>query len=468
MSEALFRHCKNESECKRIEALLREEVNLNTAILDATDALVVVLDPQGYIVRFNNAYAKITGYTFVELKNQRFWELFKQAHKQRVKANFHKLLSLESISYHSDLISKNGSCHSIAWSSIPFLDANGIKYIICTGTDITSLKRLEIGVLQEQAQQTELLVNLILPAQPVLDSFLGYVLRSLTHQLSVPSGGIWLYDEACHTTILHIDYEDGQIRQGEEILRPGASTTKPLKQWDIQYMPLLKQKQILIQDVQDLSHSPEYTITRSYNQQRGIRRIVVIPLLYDEVFLGNITLRSTQQHNYKSEELELARVFASKASLAIGLTRLTEQHKHSLPEHNQNTDSNYDLDRVNADIVQQKHTNRGYIESLAGQKLWQVIDYINNHLDQNLSLAELAALVQISPHYFSHWFKQSTGISPHQYVIKCRVERAKQLLLQGEHTITEIALCVGFANQGHLNRHFKRFFGVNPKQMRQK
>ena len=98
----------------------------------------------------------------------------------------------------------------------------------------------------------------------------------------------------------------------------------------------------------------------------------------------------------------------------------------------------------------------------------QVIDYINNHLEQDLSLIELAAIAQMSPHYFSHLFKQSTGMTPHQYVIRCRVECAKELLLQRKLTIAEIAYKVGFANQSHLNRHFKRLLGVTPKAILQK
>lgn len=161
-------------------------------------------------------------------------------------------------------------------------------------------------------------------------------------------------------------------------------------------------------------------------------------------------------------------MLAYQASVAIQLTRLAEQTQHCAAEPNRNTHEDDNLAQMPSVIVQHKHTIRQYEGSLPSQKLQQVIDYINNHLAHNLSLAELAAIVQISPHYFSHWFKQSTGVSPHQYVIKCRVERAKQLLLTGEFTITEVASCVGFANQGHLNRHFKRFFGVNPKHIRQK
>ncbi|MFH7027237.1 MAG: helix-turn-helix domain-containing protein [Heteroscytonema crispum UTEX LB 1556] len=111
---------------------------------------------------------------------------------------------------------------------------------------------------------------------------------------------------------------------------------------------------------------------------------------------------------------------------------------------------------------------REYMGGLSKHKLGQVIDYINNHLEQDLSLIELAAIAQMSPHYFSHLFKQSTSMTPHQYVIRCRVERAKELLLQGKLTIAEIAYKVGFANQSHLNRHFKRLLGVTPKAILQR
>lgn len=101
--------------------------------------------------------------------------------------------------------------------------------------------------------------------------------------------------------------------------------------------------------------------------------------------------------------------------------------------------------------------------SLPESKLQQVRDYINEHLEQDLTLSELAAVVHMSPSYFSGSFKQLTGLAPHQYVIQCRVERAKQLLVQNKLSIAEIALQVGFAHQSHLSRHFKRLVGVTPK-----
>jgi AraC family transcriptional regulator len=106
-----------------------------------------------------------------------------------------------------------------------------------------------------------------------------------------------------------------------------------------------------------------------------------------------------------------------------------------------------------------------YNHGLSQRQLQQVIDYIHAHLDQDLGLTELAALMNLSPHYFSQLFKQATGMTPHKYVIHCRVERAKELLLQGQLGIAEIADLVGFASQSHLNFHCKRLLGVTPRTL---
>jgi AraC family transcriptional regulator len=96
-------------------------------------------------------------------------------------------------------------------------------------------------------------------------------------------------------------------------------------------------------------------------------------------------------------------------------------------------------------------------------RLRQVLEYIDACLDRDLALAELAAVAQLSPNYFTQLFKQSTEFTPHQYVIQRRIEWAKQLLIEGKLTIGDVALQVGFAHQSHLNRHFKRWVGVTPK-----
>ncbi len=110
---------------------------------------------------------------------------------------------------------------------------------------------------------------------------------------------------------------------------------------------------------------------------------------------------------------------------------------------------------------------KNYTGGLPKYKLQQVLDYINAYLEKSLGLEELAQVAQMSPAYFSRLFKQSTGLAPHQYLIQCRVHRAKQLLIKG-NAIADVAYKVGFANQAHLNYHFKRLLKVTPKALLQK
>ncbi|NDJ25633.1 helix-turn-helix domain-containing protein [Nostoc sp. B(2019)] len=106
---------------------------------------------------------------------------------------------------------------------------------------------------------------------------------------------------------------------------------------------------------------------------------------------------------------------------------------------------------------------RGYAGSLPQQQLKKAVDYIQDNLAQEIYLDAIANYLGISRYYFCRLFKQSTSLSLHQYVIQQRVERAKQLLLQGKMSIADIAQACGFSHQSHLHRHFKRLTGVTPK-----
>lgn len=97
-------------------------------------------------------------------------------------------------------------------------------------------------------------------------------------------------------------------------------------------------------------------------------------------------------------------------------------------------------------------------------KLQVAIDYIQAHLSEDISLEALAQEVGMSMHHFSRLFKRSLGYSPYQYVLKCRIEQAKMLLLQRQLNIADVAFTVGFSSQSHFTQHFKRFVGATPKQ----
>lgn len=107
-------------------------------------------------------------------------------------------------------------------------------------------------------------------------------------------------------------------------------------------------------------------------------------------------------------------------------------------------------------------TVRTYKGGLSDFQLKSAIDYIRSHLDAQLSLENIAAELNLSHYYFCALFKQSMGVSPWQYVIRQRVERAKELLKNRELSISEVALACGFSNQSHLNKHFRSATGIAP------
>jgi AraC family transcriptional regulator len=104
--------------------------------------------------------------------------------------------------------------------------------------------------------------------------------------------------------------------------------------------------------------------------------------------------------------------------------------------------------------------------ALPAWRLRHVIDYIDAHLDQDLTLAELAAVAGFSPSHFKALFRQATGTPVHRFVLERRVERARLHLLEGRLSVTEVALETGFAHPSHMARWMRRIVGLSPSQIR--
>ena len=100
-------------------------------------------------------------------------------------------------------------------------------------------------------------------------------------------------------------------------------------------------------------------------------------------------------------------------------------------------------------------------------KMQRALAFIDTHLgDDDLTLAHIAEALGISPHHFAHVFRTAVGVAPHQYVIRRRVERAKELLDTTDLPIVEVALSVGCANQSHFSGLFHRVTGLTPHSYR--
>jgi AraC family transcriptional regulator len=100
-------------------------------------------------------------------------------------------------------------------------------------------------------------------------------------------------------------------------------------------------------------------------------------------------------------------------------------------------------------------------------RLRRAIDFINTHLADDLRLATIAAVAGLSPYHFSHLFTAAVGMPPHRYLLKQRIERARQRLLLDRETVLAIALDCGFKDASHFARVFARETGLSPRRFRQ-
>ena len=103
---------------------------------------------------------------------------------------------------------------------------------------------------------------------------------------------------------------------------------------------------------------------------------------------------------------------------------------------------------------------------LSRERLKRVYDYVDAHLDDRLSLTDLAGVACLSPYHFSRSFKLAVGVGPQRYVMQRRVERAKALMRRTDRPLAMIAQEVGFADQSHLTSVFRREIGVTPGHFR--
>jgi transcriptional regulator GlxA family with amidase domain len=99
-------------------------------------------------------------------------------------------------------------------------------------------------------------------------------------------------------------------------------------------------------------------------------------------------------------------------------------------------------------------------------RLAPVLGLVETNCAAPLRLRHLADLVHLHPAYFATWFRRVTGVSPHEYLARYRLQRARALLLATNQTLDQIAEATGHANRSHLTRAFRREMGLTPSQLR--
>jgi AraC family transcriptional regulator len=103
---------------------------------------------------------------------------------------------------------------------------------------------------------------------------------------------------------------------------------------------------------------------------------------------------------------------------------------------------------------------------LPAHRLRRVAEFIDENLENDLSLAEIAQAADLSPYHFARSFKQTTGMTPIQFLMQRRIEYAKFMLTESELPIVEVGLSAGFKNQSHFTTLFRKFTTMTPKAYR--
>lgn len=119
--------------------------------------------------------------------------------------------------------------------------------------------------------------------------------------------------------------------------------------------------------------------------------------------------------------------------------------------------------RRHADVLFREPTGEG---GLTFTQQRTVTDYIRAHLDETITLDDLAASVAFSRFHFARCFRRSTGASPHEFVLRQRIEQAKTMLTRTNVALLDIAARCGFADQSHMTRVFNKHVGTTPGQYR--
>jgi AraC family transcriptional regulator len=110
---------------------------------------------------------------------------------------------------------------------------------------------------------------------------------------------------------------------------------------------------------------------------------------------------------------------------------------------------------------------RHYRGGLSPVQLRRVTSFVHEYLHEDVSLMQMAEEAKLSPAYFSQMFRQSTGVAPHQFVLRARVERAKELLVKEDARVLDVAIACGFQTQQHFARVFRALCKLSPTQFRQ-
>ncbi|GAB4379863.1 MAG: hypothetical protein Kow0042_29650 [Calditrichia bacterium] len=302
------------TDLKMMRDELKRERDFNAAVIDNSAALVVVLDHEGKIVRFNRACEELTGYTFEELKGTFIWDrLIPPVELEGLKAVFENLKRKKRPSrYHNHWKTREGFLRLISWSNSVLLDGAGqIEYVVGTGIDITEQVKAE----QIQQKQTSLLKGVAAATRELITN--ADILKAMQNSLAVLGEAARVDQIVVFENIPESAGEEKQCSLKMSWSKDQSAGHPSLEKWQT----ISFQKLGLMQWYNNLSagravygsikNFPPHE--RKYLRWLKIRSILVVPIFIEESFWGMIGFIDHQSAR-EWDENDQASLFAMAAS----------------------------------------------------------------------------------------------------------------------------------------------------------
>jgi PAS domain S-box-containing protein len=293
------------SERHQTKGDLQAEYDFITTVLNTVDTLIVVLDPNGRIIRFNHACETLTGRTFDEVQGQLFWDLLPlSTEKAAAQEHIAQLLTSRfPIKSKNHWVAKNGCRRLIAWTNTTLYDAQGsVSYIISSGFDTT------------EREHTARLLNASESLQRVTTNLLQH-LTTLEDVLSIACS------EACHLT----------GAKGSAILLLENETRLQVKSRCGSPLPILLRlplddsfaETVIKQRIPLLLNDPQSQMP-AYRRSPAVKALLAVPLCVDGTVLGVLDVIN-KPGGFTKADLNLIHSFADHAAISIEHAQLHQQ-----------------------------------------------------------------------------------------------------------------------------------------------
>ena len=305
-------------------AQLRQERDFATTVLDTSGALVVVLDADGRIERFNRACTEITGFPAAEVAGQYVWErLLTPDGVDLIKTVLAQLhADQQPAAYESYWLTRTGERHLIAWTSAPLLDENGrVRHILSTGIDITAQKQTEaersrlLAAEHEQRLIAETLAEatLSLAAQTRPEDLLDQILNQVQRIVPFKAAHIMLL--AGDT--LQIARWQGYGQWGGEILV--ANLLQSLSAMPLESEVVASRQPIVIADTRQ---DPRWVV---FDETAWVRAHMAVPILQQDRVLGLLRLDSNTPGEFTTQDAQRLQHLATTIAIALQNSRLLQE-----------------------------------------------------------------------------------------------------------------------------------------------